>query len=793
MKHIRSFSALLAATLFGAVAMASQILLLRRFLWRFEAAETGVALFLSCWLFWSGIGAAFTCAPFGRRLTGALSRAVWPLIAVCVSLYFVQYALIGDIRAWLGVSAYEAFPLLHLALGCFVANAPFGLVAGLVIPAVCRRLADLDVPVSRAFAWEALGAAAGGFGVTLLLVAGVSPDPRDEAEWFRYFPKAVERPGRFETGGGTTFYGTVGGSFYALSSGGVSEMIPEGDRSMDAAALLLSQRPYARRALLLGDVSLAVGLSLEALRPDLDIVWCPCDAAYGVRLLGVLRAAGLVTRVSAAGETPQRFIAGQSEGAFDAVLVNPPPATTLEGAEWRLEAFARSVRRVTQRTGVALFGLACGAEALTPEKVGLLEAYVGAVRSVWPEDGRFAVGAGGWWVAAQVQNLAYDGDAAASRFALLKRSLLYPSEAIPLLYDPQRAERLAQPCPLLGADWRSLQPPGLFGEEDVLAWGLADAVRRAYPTVSPATWMNRIETADGIRVLGMLLVALWMFPVVCGSGARASRRLSAVWLAACGALGLVCSLSVLDCLQVRLGSLYLFAGAGSCLYLAGLYCGNRCGDVVVCAMRGRLRMTRTAAVVLTLVQSGLAWTSLRWAASLPTALCLICLCFIAGCAAGAAVPLALSLCGDDAADNAAVCVVADAIGSAAGGLLFVLFVPFGGLHGALACYALLACGCAVCVALGSHHARLSAALALIVALAVVGGRLRDAWPDESQSLLPETQEPAERQAGEPALQPARTSAVGIVGVPRKVDVDRVRRQMRSGALATNPAAFWTPE
>ena len=786
MKRFHSFSALSAAMVFGAVAMASQTLLLRRFLWRFESAETGVALFLSCWLFWSGMGAALTCTPFGRKTTGFLSRAVWPLIAACALLYFAQYALIGNIRGWMGVPAYESFPLLHLALGCFVANAPFGLVAGLVVPALCRRLADLGASVSRAFAWEALGAAAGGFGVTLLLAYGTAPDPRDESEWFTCFPQATERPGRFETGGGTTFYGSHGGTFYALSSGGVSEVIPEGDRSMDVAALLLSQRPYAQRALLLGQVPLSVGLALEALRPDLSIVWCPCDAQYGVHLLNVLREGGLQTGIGAAGATPQRLLERQPDASFDCVLAVPPPATTLEGAGWRLGAFAQSVRRVTRRTGIALFGLACETAALTPEKSALLDVYVNAVRQVWPESGVFAAGAGGWWVAAQVPKLAYEADAAAARFALLKRDV-YPAAAIPLLYDPQRAQGLAQQCSALNPDRPELLPATTCAE-DVLALGLADALRRGYPMRAPGAWLDRMRTLDGARVLGMLLVALWMFPVACGGRFHASRRLTAAWLAACGALGLVVSLSVLYRLQMRFGSLYLLAGVGSCLYLAGLFCGNRIGDLLVWVIRARPAGLCGVAVSLTALQAGLALCILSWTEMMPTAICLVSLCFVAGCAAGGSVPMALAVCEGDSTRAASVFILADAVGASVGGLFFVLLVPLGGLHGALTCYAVLACGTALCMALGRHHARLTAGLAFVVALAIVGGHLRDTWQPGVPRLLPDDSE-----TDEPFAPVEKRAVTNVVGIPRKVDVEVIRKQMQAGTLATNTAVFWQKE
>jgi hypothetical protein len=784
MKRFHTLLALASATVFGAVAMAAQILLLRRFLWQFEAAEMGVALFLSCWLLWTGLGAATAATPPGRRLAGLLARALWLPVAAGVALYFAQYALLGNLRGWLGVPGYERFPLLQLALGCLLANAPFCFAAGFVVPAVCRRLSELGEPVSRAFAWEALGAAVGGLGVTLLLVRGLAPDPRDEAEWARYFPQATERPGRFETGGGTTFYGTHGGTFYALSSGGVSEVLPEGDRSMEVAALLLSQRPYAREALLLGRVPLAVGVSLAALRPDLAVTWCPCDAAYGVRILEAARACGLApTNVCAAGATPQAVLAAWPAGACDAAVVMPPPATALEGAAWRQEAFARSVRRVTRRTGVALFGLDCETAALTPEKEALLGAAVRSVRRAWPESGVFAAGAGGWWVAAQVPRLAYGATNAVARFARLKREDAFPAEAVARLYDEARAARWAQACPALNPAEPVLMPEEEGGVEKTLAAGLCDAIRQAAPSTAPAVWVARLKAADGVRLIGLMLVALWMAPVALGTARNARRRLLAAWVAACGALGLAALLSVLYRLQVGFGSLYLLAGAGSCLYLSGLFCGNRVAEAVATRLLGRERSLLGAAVVCTLALAGVALAVAPAAEQAATAVGLVSLCFAVGCAAGATLPVALALCGEGAAEGAAVFVCADAAGAALAGVAFAALVPLAGLWQAVGCFAALACGVALCAAGANAHPRLASGLALVVALAVVGGRvnaLRE--PAVDAAYRAPDAAAGRRVVAEPHG--------GLAGIPRRLDVPRVREQMQRGLLATNAAAFW---
>ena len=785
MNGFRTFSVVSGAVAFGAVTLVAQTLVLRRFLWRFESAETGVAIFLSCWLFWTGLGAAAAATPLGRRLASLLSRGPWLPALSCFLLYFVHYAWIGNLRVWLGIPEYQTFPLAHLALGCLIANAPFCFVAGWGIPTLCRSFEARGVPVSRTFAWEALGAASGGMGLTVLLCLGVSPDPRDKAEWSRYFPDASKPPGRFETGGGTTLYGRHGGTFYALNSGGVSEVIPESDRAMELAVLALSQRPFAKSALLMGRVPLAVGLALESLRPDLVITWCPYDAAYGRKVLDAVISEGVKTCVCAAGTSPHRFLSRQTEPVFDLVLVQPPPATSLTGAAWRDAAFARSVRRVTARTGIALFGLACEVSLVTPEKAALLDATVRPVRQAWPEGGCLAVGAGGWWIASQVQGLAYEADAASARFAMLKRQTTFPTEAVVLLYDPTRVKVMTQRCPVLDPENAVLLPEEARAEE-VLAIGLADALKSEYPDAQPGVWFTWMKDHEGHRLLGLLLVVLWATPIIMGKKAEAPRRLWAAWLAACGAWGLVVLLAILYRLNMRFGTLYLLAGTGSCLYLGGLFCGNRLGERLVSFMSERPTFIRCSALAVTVVQAGVTISVMLGAERLITAAGVTGLCLAAGCVAGLVVPFAMAAATGRQTDTAAVFVLSDALGAAVAGIFFVLLVPLAGLWGTVFMFAALAVGLSLCVASCGSCARLTAGLALVVALAVLGGRLRDAWPapppamDENMSATQTSKALKERTS--PAEVPR--------GIPRKLDESHIREQMRDGRLSTNTASFW---
>ncbi|MDD4623642.1 MAG: hypothetical protein PHG71_10455, partial [Kiritimatiellae bacterium] len=653
--------------------------------------------------------------------------------------------------------------------------------AGWVMPSLCRGLEDAGTAVSRAFAWEAFGAAAGGACLLVMLLAGIAPDPRDAAEWARYFPGAAERPGRFETGGGTTLHGWHGGTFYALSSGGVSEVIPEGDRAMDIAALALSQRPYARRVLLLGRVPLAAALALERLRPDIDVVWAPCDAGYGMRLLP-LAAAG--SRVTAAGLPPQVLLDRAEQGGFDLALVEPPPATTLEGAGWRMPEFARAVRRVTSRTGAALFHLDCAAATLTPERAELAGLAARAARRVWPEAGLFAPGAGGWWVAAQVPNLVYGADKAPERFAMLKREDAYPAAAVARLYDPERARRLAERQPALGGS-EKFAPPAESAPHEILAAGLAAAVRADWPQSAPGVWLSRLREGGGGRLLGMALLALWMLPVCCGGSAGAERRLLAACLAACGALGLAVSLALLYRLQMRFGSLYLLAGTGSCLYFAGLFIGNRVGQSALRRFGHAPAGAKLSIMFLAIAQSGAAFGLLAASERVASAGGLAALLLPAGLAAGAVVPLALAVCEGSRAEGAAVFVLADALGAAAAGLFFAALVPLSGLPGAVAVFAALAAGLGVWVAVCGARVRLAAGVALAAALAMAGWRAKILIPEGFGAALRGTADMEEKRRGGDGDLPRRAPG----GVPRKIDEPRVRAQMREGILSTNDALW----
>ena len=241
----------LPLALAGFVGLAGQGLLFREHLRLYGGDELGIGIFLASWLLWIAAGARLH-----RGLPGG-RRAFFFVLAFQPLAILIAAALIWQARAWAGLGPTEPFPPAALLPLTLLALAPMSLATGWLLPAGTRRLAATGPPdkaVGRAWAAEALGGAAGGAAVTLVLVLGVSPLAPFEGLRTRALPlpadaevlETLETPYTSWTaarlGGGTALYGDG-----ALRS----HLVGDGDAAWRAAALL-AQRPGARRAGILG-------------------------------------------------------------------------------------------------------------------------------------------------------------------------------------------------------------------------------------------------------------------------------------------------------------------------------------------------------------------------------------------------------------------------------------------------------------------------------------------------------------------------------------------------------------
>ena len=184
----RTFPYLLFFTT-GMFTLAAQALLFREYLVSFNGNELGIALFFGFWLLWIAIGSLIALI-IDRRFGTA--RLFLPAAAIYPVLTAVQFTLIVTIRLIAGIESFELFPLRHLFILTFLANAPVSFLTGFIFPSGCSFAASIEkasnsishgnqakkAPGQLAaiiYALEALGGFAGGIVVTILLWKSIAP------------------------------------------------------------------------------------------------------------------------------------------------------------------------------------------------------------------------------------------------------------------------------------------------------------------------------------------------------------------------------------------------------------------------------------------------------------------------------------------------------------------------------------------------------------------------------------------------------------------------------------------
>ena len=247
-KHRRSAAPL---ALVGFVSLAAQGLLFREHLRLYGGDELGVGIFLAAWLLWIAAGSRLH-----RRLPGP--PGLLPVLALLQPITVLLAAwLLWQGRSWAGLGPTEPFPPGRLLPLTLLALVPVSLPTGWLIPAGARWLAGGGAPgeaVGRAWAAEALGGAAGGLAVTLVLLLGTTPLALLEGPRRGALPipagaevlETLDSPCTSWTaarlGDGVAFYGDGALRAHLSADGGETWI----------AAALLAQRPDARRAGILG-------------------------------------------------------------------------------------------------------------------------------------------------------------------------------------------------------------------------------------------------------------------------------------------------------------------------------------------------------------------------------------------------------------------------------------------------------------------------------------------------------------------------------------------------------------
>jgi len=168
----------LVLIVYGAFSQVTQALLIRENLVVFYGNEVSLGAFFGSWLLWVAVGSVLAI-PLRARLTNPIP---W-LRAILLFLPFIlllQIVITRFSRYFFDISATQFIPLGDLFLAVTLINLPSALTIGLAFPLACHALYatlhhDPVKDISSLYIFDAMGALAGGFAFTFILIewAGV--------------------------------------------------------------------------------------------------------------------------------------------------------------------------------------------------------------------------------------------------------------------------------------------------------------------------------------------------------------------------------------------------------------------------------------------------------------------------------------------------------------------------------------------------------------------------------------------------------------------------------------------
>lgn len=729
---------------YGLFSIAAQTLIFREFITSFESNDIAVGLFFGCWFLWIALGAVVVNK--SGRLVGWLTSNIELVLTAYLPAFIIQAVLIIQIRRLAGIAPYALLPIpTALILGVLV-NAPVSFLTGLLFPVICRWVRrDTTSAVSRVYLLESLGSFVGGLGTTALLAYGVSSVQVflvisfilllavlsslflvsqvnrkiatgfavfaavlfgfmiisgggttltkfvDTVKWSRLLP-AETLAGSFQTAQAEYLYGQYQNQWVVVRQGSVIEAVPDPTSAGRIIALTLALNPKARRVLIIGS---GLNLCRQFLQlPQLDrLVWAEPDGEYISNVLRILPPdLGIAGKrfESWTGDVRSMLASGQQR--FDLVIVNMPDVlSSVSNRYWTLDFYGQ-VKRSLNPDGILAICAASGENIMGTELVTIGASAKQTLSRVFVNM-VFVPGDLAWFIASDGNNLTGDPGALRDSFAaIVGAGEIYPANGLLSIYLPDRAAKA-----LDAYDSADLPAEHLINLDSRPLANLFSLLLSARQSDAPVTRLFKYLLPAGFPVFlaPLVIYVLLRFVFIIGSpaGGKPSTFDSGFLVFSVGAVGIGVVIILMFLYQTRFGSLYLYIGAISSLYMAGLAAGAGITNRFL-AIRSRLAnyselllvpvlAVHCAVLVVVAFWPAEGWLHLHFAIAF----------IICGLCAGCYFPFAARMLSDrglETTQASSNIETADHFGAAAGGLLTSLVViPVLGARLALFVFVLL--------------------------------------------------------------------------------------------------------
>ncbi len=622
---------------YGLFTIAAQTLLFREFITTFEGNDISVGLFFASWFLWVGLGAVliYRAKNFAekllkniellflaylpafalqliliiqaREIAGIESFALLPirtilLLSIVVnapvsiitgilfplacrwvrqdqklpvsSVYITEAA--GSFLGGLGVTVL-------LALGAGLIKIFFILAFIISLSVFCVSLVKtpaqtipLQVPKKRMrlpYAVTVLSFVLT-FSFLICLAFGVDkPLMRyvRTVKWTKLLP-ADALIGSFQTAQAEYLYGTYQGQWVAVRQGSVVEALPDKSTYARIAALNLCQNPDAKRILVIGS---GLGLCHQLLLlPQIDsITWAHCDGQYVQKLNKFLPPElKIVDRRLHQFTGDVRSLLAENKQLFDLVIINLPDATSSILNRFYTLEFYRHIKDSLTPNGVLGIRIPGGENIMGTELINLGASTKMTLEKVFART-VLTPGKDTWFIASDSETLSAEPGILKDRFASIKKgSDVFLPDALLSVYLPDRAA-----AALKSYSSADLPEKLLVNRDSRPLVHLYSLLLAAKQSDAPsAKFVKHLALAGPLVfiipvVVLVLLRITYILKTPPQGGKSGFDSTFLVFSAGLVAIGIVIVLMYLY--QTYFGSLYLYIGIISSLFMVGLTTG----------------------------------------------------------------------------------------------------------------------------------------------------------------------------------------------------------------------------
>jgi predicted membrane-bound spermidine synthase len=716
---------------YGLFTIAAQALLFRDFLTTFEGSDISVGVFFGTWFLWVGLGAllVYKAGTFAEKLL----KNIEFLFLCYLPAFIAELVLIIQARELAGVAPYALLPIKTIVLLSIVVNAPVSVITGMLFPIACRWVQDEEeLAVSHVYIIEAAGSFLGGLGTTLLLGAGVSSariffiltlivslsflfvrlekskklvwafvpicifvcliagvdkklsQQLQIIKWEKLLPKDALK-GSFQTAQAEYLYGVYQDQWVAVREGSTCETLPDKSSAGRIAAIGLCQNPDAKRVLVVGS-GLGLCYQFLNLKQIEKVTWAHSDSEYVREVDRFIPPEFKVSdkrfhRLS--GDV--RSLLADEKQYYDLVVLNLPDATSSVLNRYYTLEFYRRIKETLRPGGVLAVRITGGENIMGTELINLGGSTKLTLEKVFSQI-VLTPGEDTWFIASDSGKLTGDPGSLRDRFATIKGGAgVFPPEALLSVYLPDRAAAALESYS--GAD---LPENLLINRDSRPLTHLYSLLLAAKQSGAPGTkFVKYLVLAGPLAFVVPILVFIALRAIyILREESRGLKTVqqgdvstfdSSFLVFSAGWVGIGVVIVLMYLYQTCFGSLYLYIGVISSVFMVGLTAGAALISYFL-SPRSNHRLPITSyqlpitsyqfAVILvhTLILAAIIfWPSEQWThRSFAVAF------FLCGLCTGCYFPLAARQLADSALESGQAgskLETADHIGASAGGLL----------------------------------------------------------------------------------------------------------------------------